>query len=88
MKIKPGFNLRQIGDEYIIMATGAENVDFTRMISLNESAARLWKELSDKAFTTEDITELLLSWYEIDEETARKDSEILIQSWTDAGIAQ
>lgn len=88
MKIKPGFNLRQIGDEYIIVATGAENVDFTRIISLNESAARLWKEVSGKEFTEKDLAELLLDWYEIDEETARKDSDTLIKSWIDAGIAQ
>ncbi|NDW12632.1 PqqD family protein [Bacteroides sp. 214] len=86
MKIKSGFNLRQIGDEYIIVASGAENVDFTHVISLNESAARLWKEVDGKEFTERDLAKLLLDWYEIDEETARKDSETLAKDWLDAGI--
>ena len=37
MKIKDGFTLHQIGDEYIIMYNGTQNVDFNNIISL-------WKE--------------------------------------------
>lgn len=86
MRIKNNFDLRTVGNEYIVIATDVENVDFTKIISLNQSAARLWKEVAGKEFTEEDLTELLLSWYEIDEETARKDSEALVKGWLDAGI--
>ena len=47
MKIKDGFTLHQIGDEYIIMYNGTQNVDFNNIISLNSTAAHLgnmWKE--------------------------------------------
>ena len=33
MKIKDGFTLHQIGDEYIIMYNGTQNVDFNNIIS-------------------------------------------------------
>ena len=39
MKTKKGFNLRTICGENIIVAEGVENIDFSRIISMNESAA-------------------------------------------------
>ncbi len=88
MKIKKGFNLRQIGNEHIIIASGTENVDFTSVISLNEPAARLWKEIGDREFTAEELGKLLFDWYEIDEATALEDARILTDSWIQAGIAE
>ena len=38
MKTKPGFTLRDICGEYIIVAEGLENIDFSNIISLNESS--------------------------------------------------
>ena len=39
MKIKKGFELRNVCGEHVVIATGIENVDFSKMITLNESAA-------------------------------------------------
>ncbi len=88
MKIKKGFNLRQVGGEHIVIAGGVENVDFTSIISLNESAARLWKEVVNKEFTTEELATLLLDWYDTNEATALKDARLLVHSWIEAGIAE
>mgnify|MGYP003462096660 CR=1 FL=1 len=41
MKKKTGFNLRTICGERIIVAEGRENIDFSNIIALNESAAYL-----------------------------------------------
>ncbi len=88
MKQKQGFILRQVGDEHIIIATGAENVDFTNIISLNESAAYLWQELTGKDFSEKDMTRLLLDRYETDEETVACDISALVKSWLQAGIIE
>ena len=48
MKAKKGFNLREICGEHILIAEGKENIDFTKIISMNESAAYLWNKLQDK----------------------------------------
>ena len=56
MRIKPGFELRSICDEHIIIAHGLDNIDFTKVISLNESAADVWYAVVDKDFTIEDMT--------------------------------
>ena len=41
MKIKEGFELRDVCGEFIIVAFGEQNIDFTKIINLNESAAML-----------------------------------------------
>ena len=43
MKAKKGFKLRDVCGEKIIVAEGKENIDFSNIISMNESAAYLWE---------------------------------------------
>ena len=43
MKTKKGFNIRNVCGENIIVAEGKENIDFSNIISMNESSAYLWK---------------------------------------------
>ena len=83
---KPGFNLRTICGEKIIVAEGKENIDFSNIISLNESAAYLWEKAADNDFTAEDMTKWLTEEYEVDDETARRDANTLAIQWINAGI--
>ena len=53
MKIKEGFILRTICGEHIVVGEGLAQVNFNKMLSLNESAAYLWKEAEGKEFTQE-----------------------------------
>ena len=53
MKIKKGFVLKDICGESIIVAEGKENIDFTKIISMNESSAFLWESVKDKDFDAE-----------------------------------
>ena len=46
MRKKKGFELRDVCGEHVIMAYGMENIDFSKIISLNETAAFLWKAVS------------------------------------------
>ena len=75
MKTKKGFKLRTICGENIIVAEGVENIDFSRIISMNESAAFLWKNIQGTDFDAEKLTKLLLEEYEVDESTARGDAQ-------------
>ena len=86
MKTKQGFNLRQICGEHILLAEGKENIDFSNIISLNETAAFLWQQLTDKEFTPEDMAQLLVENYEVDKETALSDARALAAEWQKAGI--
>lgn len=86
MKIKNGFVLKSICGENMIIAEGKENIDFSKIISLNESAAYLWNKVEGKSFTPHTLAELLVEEYEVDDERALADAEILAKQWLDAGI--
>lgn len=88
MKAKPGFNLRVVCGENIIVAEGEENIDFSNIISMNESSAYLWQNIQGKEFTHEDLVGLLTREYEVDEATALKDVKALTELWLQAGIIE
>jgi len=88
MKVKKGFELREICGEKVILATGIENVDFSRLISLNESSAYLWQNVEGTEFTAETLAQLLCKEYEVDQETALADAERLIEEWKQCGIIE
>ncbi|MFZ1236990.1 MAG: PqqD family protein [Prevotella sp.] len=88
MKAKPGFNLRNVCGELIIVAEGKENIDFSNIISMNESSAYLWKSIQNKEFSIEDLTNLLLEEYDVDKETALLDSQKIADQWIKAGICE
>ena len=69
MKIKSDFILREVAGETVVIPTG-DALDLNMMITLNETGAFLWKQLSEE--TTEDaVVAALLSEYDVDEEAAR-----------------
>ena len=88
MKAKPGFNLRVVCGENIIVAEGEDNIDFSNIISMNESSAYLWQNIQGKEFTHEDLVGLLTQEYEVDEATAMKDVKALTELWLQAGIIE
>jgi hypothetical protein len=88
MKTKEGFVLRPLGREFILVAENVKEVNFNKMISLNESAAYLWSGVEGKDFDADTLTALLLDKYDVDEATARADSEAIIAKWLDAGIIE
>ncbi len=88
MRIKNGFELRDVCGEHIIIAHGVENIDFTKVITLNESAAFIWKKVEGKSFTEDGVVKMLLDEYEVEETQARADVEQLLASWEKAGLME
>lgn len=88
MKIKKGFRLRNICGENVIVAEGIENIDFSKIISMNESAAYLWQRVGDNPFTADDLARLLCEEYEVDEATAQADAQTVAEQWVNAGIVE
>ena len=88
MKITEGFVLRQMCGENIVSGEGLQHINFNKLISLNESAAYLWKELQGKDFTIEEMAELLIQRYGIDKQLAMTDAENLMASWKEIGLAE
>lgn len=88
MKTKKGFNLRQVCEENVIVAEGAENIDFSSIISMNESSAYLWNSIQGKEFGKNNLVELLTQEYDVDADTAAKDVDVLVAQWMKAGIIE
>ena len=86
MKTIEGFVLRPLGEEYIVIGEGIAQVDFNRMISMNSSAAYLWKKVEGQEFTVENLRDLLLEEYEVDPETAAAYADEVAEQWIKAGI--
>ena len=88
MTAKKGFNLREICGERILIAEGKENIDFSKVISMNESAAYLWNKLQDKEFTTADMARLRAEEYEVGDATALHEAQARAKSWKEAGSCE
>ena len=88
MKIKEGFTLRTMLGENIVVGEGLTQVNFNKLISLNETAAFLWKEVSGKDFTKAEMVQLLLDNYEVTEEVASKDVDKLLDTWVKEGLVE
>lgn len=88
MKIKEGFVLRTICGQNVVSGEGSANVNFSKLVSLNDSAAYLFKAVGQEDFTAERLADLLTQEYEVDRERALKDAESLCAQWKEIGIAE
>ena len=86
MRLLDGFVLRSICNEHIVTGEGLARVDFSKVISLNSTAAYLWEQVQDRDFTAEDLVDLLTERYDVDRERARADVDKLLVSWREAGL--
>ena len=86
MKIIDGFKMRTIAGESVVVGEGMAQINFNKLISLNESAAILWEAVCDKEFSVSDLADVLVENYEIDRETAEKDSQAIATKWIEAGV--
>ena len=58
MKIKEGFVLRTICGQSVVSGEGTANVNFSKLVSLNETAAYLFKAVGHEDFTPERLADL------------------------------
>lgn len=56
MKIKQGYRLRKVGNNSIVVALGG--INFTGLITVNETGAYIWKILEKGAETEEVVSSL------------------------------
>lgn len=89
MKLKKDFKLRQICGENIITAEGMQAIDFSKLVSLNETATFLWKEAEKQGeFTTDSLAQALCKEYDVAEAQALADCQAIVSQWTQEGLAE
>lgn len=85
MKLKTEFTLREISGDYIVIPTGENYLDFGAVISLNDSGAFLWNQLSESK-TESELAVALANEYSIDAETATADVADFIKLLNEHGL--
>ncbi len=89
MKIKNGFVLRTVCGENVIVGEGLDAINFGRMLSLNETAAWLWKKALEQGdFTAQSLVKALCSEYEVSPEQALSDIKETLDNWSKLGVIE
>ena len=90
MKLKPGFTVRQICGENVLMPDSLTTVDYSFVVSLNETALYLYQNLLPlDNFETSDMVALIKKEYEgVTDEQAQSDCQKLIDEWLKIGLAE
>lgn len=90
MRIKNGFKLRPIGGEWMLLGESAEQVNFDRMITFNETAAYLWQQCEKhkgENITADIMADWLCEEYDVTRTLALEDAKLVIADWIEVGIA-
>ena len=88
MKFKKEYKVRNIAGENIIIKQGRFGADMTRVIALNESSLLLWEQLQGKDFETEDVINILLENYDIDNSTATTDAKVWVEKLVECELVE
>ena len=73
MKIKPGFLLRNVADVNVVVPVGEMSVDINGIITLNDTGKFLFHRLMKEDTSEDELLQLMIEEYEVDEETAGAD---------------
>jgi Mn-dependent DtxR family transcriptional regulator len=79
MKVKPGFVLKHVANKHIVVPIGEEAVNFSGLITLNESGVLLFEAMK-KHVHIEDLIMILVDKYDVDSQTARQDAEAFVNT--------
>ena len=88
MNIKKGFELRDVCGEKVIIASGLENLDFTKLISVNETGADIWNLLLEGATNEEDLIAKFLDLSEGDEAQMRREVSAFLKELAEIGVLE
>ncbi len=86
MKLKKDFVVREICGLKVL--SGADNVNFSKLVKLNNSAAYLLESVGENDFTEDTLADLLCEKYDVARETALTDAKSLCKVLKDNGIIE
>ena len=88
MKIKSDFTIQKVGSSYVAIAVGETSKTFRTMIKLNATGAFIWKLLSEKDLTEEEVVDALLAEYDVDRAIAENDVHKIVTVLVENNILQ
>lgn len=84
MKLKKDFVLRQVADTWVVLPLAEQTVNFTGMITMNDSGAMLWQQLEQGA-DRQGLINALTAEYEVSEEVASADVDAFLNKLNSVG---
>ena len=81
------FTVKNYGDDIVAVAEGEFSNHFHGAVKLNETGLVLWKALHIDQ-TIDSLTDIIVSEYEIDRETAMRDVESFLGVLRNAGLLE
>ena len=88
MKIKSDFTIQKVGSSYVAIAIGETSKTFRTMIKLNATGAFIWKLLSEKDMTEEEVVDALLAEYDVDRAIVENDVRKIVSVLVENNILQ
>ena len=85
MKIKEGFMLRSVAENYVVVPVGKASLEFKGLINLNQVGAFIWKCLENET-TAIEVIDKVVNEYSIDKELAEKDVNSFINKLVEAKL--
>lgn len=83
------YELRTLAGQSILVPASMKNIDFTRVVTLNESAAFLWQGMSKSTrFTISEMATVLEKEYDVDQDTAVADVTRLVEQLVKMGVCE
>ena len=80
LRIKKGFILRKMGENYIAVTVGATSKEINGMIRLNETGKFIWEQMKDGIERKDLIREMIERFNGLDEKTAETDLDEFLKS--------
>lgn len=87
MKINPNFQLRTVAGKSLVIALGADAVEFNSLLTLNETGAFLWKLLENSP-TEASLVSALTEEYNVSEEDAKRDLAVFLEQLRSRAMLQ
>lgn len=87
MRIRDGFTLRNVADEYMVMPTGENISKFGGAVVLSDVAAFIFEQLK-QPISREDLLSLVLAEFDVDEATATADMDVLLAQFSELELLE
>lgn len=88
MRIVEGFVLRDVLGQATIVGEGIGQINYSKLITLNESAAYLWRSVEGKEFEAHTLALLLKERYGIDLHCAERDAQAILEQWIELKMVE
>ena len=86
MRLKANLQHLNVGKDHFIIDPDGGAINLTDLYAMNEAAAYLWEQFSNRDFTPEEMAGQLAATYDVSPEQALTDVRQLLQTWDEDGL--